>query len=82
MGALLDSRRSATVTATEPSTVRIIGDPDEFFASHPDLGLELARQLAARLHRLLAYLAQVRRQYADSDGHLTLVDRVLSQFSA
>ena len=51
--------RTATVTATAPSTVRIIGDPDAFFASHPEIGLELARQLAGRLHRLLAYLGDV-----------------------
>jgi CRP-like cAMP-binding protein len=82
MGALLDHSRSATVVANEPSTVRLIGDPDALFASHPELALELARQLAARLHRLLAYLAQVRKQYADSEGHLLLLDRVISQFSS
>jgi CRP-like cAMP-binding protein len=82
MGALLDHSRSATVVASEPSTVRLIGDPDALFASHPELALELARQLAARLHRLLAYLAQVRKQYADSEGHLLLLDRVISQFSS
>ena len=82
MGALLGSSRSATVVAGKPSIVRTIGDPDNFFSSHPELGLELARQLAARLHRLLAYLAQVRQQHADAEGHLLLVDRVLSQFSS
>jgi CRP-like cAMP-binding protein len=81
MGALLDNSRSATVVANERSTVRLIGDPDAFFASHPELALELARQLAGRLHRLLAYLAQVRREHADSDGHLILLDRVISQLS-
>jgi CRP-like cAMP-binding protein len=82
MGALLGNTRSATVVASEPSTVRLIGDPDALFASHPELAMELARQLAARLHRLLAYLAQVRRKYADSEGHLLLLDRVISQFSS
>jgi CRP-like cAMP-binding protein len=81
MGALLGSSRSATVVAGKPSIVRLIGDPASFFSSHPELGIELARQLAGRLHRLLAYLAQVRRQYADAEGHLLLVDRVLSQFA-
>ena len=60
--------RTARVVATEPTTVRSIGDPDAlFFASHPELALELARQLAGRLHRLLAYLGDVRSQYRDAE---------------
>jgi CRP/FNR family transcriptional regulator, cyclic AMP receptor protein len=81
IGALLGTERTATVTAREPTRVRIIGDPEAFFASHPSLALELARQLAGRLHRLLAYLGDVRRQYADADGHLTMVDAVLGRLS-
>ena len=38
----------------------MIGDPDAFFTSHPQLALELARQLAGRLQRILAYLADIR----------------------
>jgi CRP-like cAMP-binding protein len=82
MGSLLGNHRSATVVAAEPSTVRLVGDPDALFSSHPELALELARQLAGRLHRLLAYLAQVRRQHADAEGHLLPLDRVISQLSA
>lgn len=82
VGALLGTERSATVTAREPSTVRVIGDPDAFFASHPEVGLELARQLAGRLHRLLAYLGDIRVQYADADGHLTLIDSVLGRLAS
>ena len=59
IGALLGTARSATVIARAPSRVRLIGDPDAFFAEHPELALELARQLAGRLQRLLAYLADV-----------------------
>jgi len=82
IAALLGTARTATVTATAPSTVRIIGDPDAFFASHPEIGLELARQLAGRLHRLLAYLGDVRLQYADADGHLSVFDSVLSRLAS
>jgi CRP-like cAMP-binding protein len=82
MGALLGTERSATVSATEASTVRIIGDPDAFFASHPEVGLELARQLAGRLHRLLAYLGDIRVQYADTEGHLSLIDSVLGRLAS
>lgn len=82
LGALLGTARSATVVASEPSTLRLIGDPDGFFGTHPQLGLELARQLAGRLHRLLAYLADVRSQYADADGHLAVVDSVLGRLAS
>jgi CRP/FNR family transcriptional regulator, cyclic AMP receptor protein len=81
-GALLGTNRTATVFAREPATVRIIGDPNAFFATHPELALELARQLAGRLHRLTSYLADLRTQYADQDGHLTMVDSVLGRLAS
>jgi CRP/FNR family transcriptional regulator, cyclic AMP receptor protein len=82
IGALLGTDRTATVTAREPSTVRVIGDPEAFFATHPEVALELARQLAGRLHRLLAYLDDVRAQYADQGGHVALVDSVLGRLAS
>jgi CRP-like cAMP-binding protein len=82
IGALLGTRRTATVVAAEPSTVRLIGDPDAFFASHPQLALELARQLAGRLHRLLSYLGDLRSQYSDSEGHLAMIDSVLGRLAS
>jgi CRP/FNR family transcriptional regulator, cyclic AMP receptor protein len=82
IGALLDTPRTAAVVAVEPTTVRLIGDPDALFASHPELALELARQLAGRLHRLLAYLGDVRGQYRDEDGHLSVLDSVLGTLAS
>jgi CRP-like cAMP-binding protein len=82
IAALLGTTRTADVTARSDSTVRIIGDPDAFFASHPEIGLELARQLAGRLHRLLAYLGDVRTQYADAEGHVTMIDAVLGRLAS
>lgn len=82
IGALLGSARSATVVATAPSVVRMIGDPDAFFRDDPRLGLEVARQLAGRLHRLLAYLGDVRAQYAGADGHLGVLDAVLARIAS
>lgn len=81
IGALLGTARTARVVAARATTVRTIGDPDSFFATHPDLALELARQLASRLHRLLAYLGDVRTQYADEDGHLAVIDSVLGKLA-
>jgi CRP-like cAMP-binding protein len=82
VGALLGRARTATVSAAAPTTVRIIGDPEALFASHPALALELARQLAGRLHRLTAYLADVRRQFAGSEGHVAMADAVLSRLAS
>jgi CRP-like cAMP-binding protein len=81
IGALLGTPRTARVVATEPTTVRAIGDPSHFFASHPDLALELARQLAGRLQRLLAYLGDVRTQYRDAGDHLSMLDTVLGKLA-
>lgn len=82
IGALLGVARTAVVVAAGPTQVRLIGDPEAFFHDHPELGLELARQLAGRLHRLTAYLADVREQYADRDDHLGFVDSVLVRIAS
>ncbi len=81
IGALLSQRRSATVTATVPTIVREIGDPTQFFAAHPQLGLEVARQLAGRLDRLTAYVTDVQRQFDQRDDHLALFGEVLSRLA-
>lgn len=81
IAALLGTGRTAQVVADGPVTVRVIGEPAAFFADHPELALELARQLAGRLHRLTAYLADVQAQYAGSDGHLGLVASVLGRLA-
>jgi CRP-like cAMP-binding protein len=81
IGALLGIPRTADVVASEATTVRIIGDPAAFFGSHPALALELARQLAGRLHRLTSYVSDVRAQFADADGHLAMVDSVLTRLA-
>lgn len=82
IGALLGGARTATVVATTDTVVRVIGDPEAFFRDDPRLGLELARQLAGRLQRLLAYLGDVRSQYAGDDGHLGVIDAVLGKIAS
>jgi CRP/FNR family transcriptional regulator, cyclic AMP receptor protein len=82
IGALVGGERTATVVATEPTTVRLVGDPEAFFRDDPRLGLEVARQLAGRLQRLLAYLGDIRAQYADQDGHLGVLDSVLGKIAS
>ena len=82
IGALLGLARTATVVAAEPSTVRLIAEPEAFFAAHPAVSLDLARQLAGRLQRLLAYLSDLRVQYGDADGHLGMIDTVLGRLAS
>ena len=81
VGALLGVARTVTVAAAEPSVVRIVGDPSALFGADPALALELARQLAARLSRLTAYLSDLRTQYSDAEGHLEMVDAVLGRIA-
>lgn len=82
VGGLLGTARTADVVAAEDSVVRTIGEPEAFFAAHPAVALELARQLAGRLHRLVAYLGDVREQYADRADHLGMLDSVLARLSS
>ncbi len=82
IGALLRQPRSATVTAVVPSTLREIGHPEEFFEAHPQLRLELAGQLAGRLHRLTAYIADVQRQFGHQDDHLGIFGELLDRIAA
>jgi CRP-like cAMP-binding protein len=81
IGALLGQPRSASVTAVAPTVVRDIGNPDEFFAAHPELGVEVARQLAARLTRLTAYIVDVQHRFADRDDHLGVFGELLGRIA-
>ena len=81
-GALLQQARNASVVAVAPSVIREIGDPGAFFASHPELGLEVARQLAGRLHRLTAYIGDVQRQFGDRDDHLGMFGELLGRIAS
>ena len=73
---LLDQPHSATVRAVGECTCRVVEDPQGFVTANPDVGIELARLLARRLHYLTTYLVDVKRQYEGSD-HLSMVDEVL-----
>lgn len=81
VGSLLRQPRSATVTAAAPTVVRDIGDATDAFGRHPELGLALARQLAARVHRLVAYVTDVQRQYGGHDSHLGMLPELLHRIA-
>jgi len=76
---VLGSDTTATVVAAEPSKVRVIENATAAIMSQPELVFAIAQTLARRLAGLTAYVAGVRRQYADSEVHLQMLDRVVSE---
>lgn len=82
MSALLDLPYSADVVAVEPTTVLVVDDAGASMSRDPALTLQVATLLAHRLHAVTSYLADLRRQYAGQDGHLGLMDQVLTELMA
>jgi CRP/FNR family transcriptional regulator, cyclic AMP receptor protein len=68
---------SADVIALEPSSVVVIDQAATALVDSPELLLAVARLLARRLDAVTGYLSDLKRQYADSDGHLGMMDQVL-----
>jgi CRP/FNR family transcriptional regulator, cyclic AMP receptor protein len=74
---LLGGPHTVTIRTLKPSSFAIIEDPRQFLAASPEASLYIAEMLAARLHTLTKYLADVKRQYEGHD-HLGMVDDVLT----
>jgi len=77
MSLLLGVTATADVVAAEPSVVAVIEDAAAMLENEPALALALARLLAARLHVMTTFLADLKQQYADHEGGLGMVDVVL-----
>ena len=82
MSAVLESASTANVVAAEDSTVHVIEGASAAVKAHPELTHAVARLLAHRLSAITAYLVDIKRQYADSDTHLALMDKVLANVIA
>jgi CRP-like cAMP-binding protein len=80
VAALVGGDHSATVTATEPSRLWVASDGAAFLRSSPDLALTVATEVAERLQGLVAYLADLKRQYQGVPG-LDMVDGVLTRLA-
>jgi CRP/FNR family transcriptional regulator, cyclic AMP receptor protein len=74
---LLEGPHPASVEAVEETVCHVIRGGRGFLAEHPRLGLAVAELLAARLKGMIAYLADLKAQYADRDDHLGMVDELL-----
>lgn len=74
---LLDSRYSASVRALESSRCFVARDGQGFLNENAEAALWVARLLARRLYLVTTYLADLKRQYAEHDASLEMVDQVL-----
>lgn len=77
MSLLLGIPATADVIAGAPSVVAVVEDAPAMLEADTGLSLALARLLATRLQVMTTYLADIRRQYADHEGGLGMVDVVL-----
>ncbi len=77
MSILLGVPHTATVQARGDVRAYAIADADSFLASRPDLAWLVARLLARRLNAATSYLADMKRQFAASGDHWSMVGEVL-----
>jgi CRP/FNR family cyclic AMP-dependent transcriptional regulator len=82
ISAVLGSAPTANVVAAEDSTVHVVENASDCVRRQPDLTYAIAQLLARRLSAVTAYLVDIKRQYADSDTHLALMDQVLGNLIA
>ncbi|MEO7548348.1 MAG: Crp/Fnr family transcriptional regulator [Ramlibacter sp.] len=82
ISALLGSAPTASVVATQDSTVHVLHQACAAVRANPELTYAVAQLLARRLVAVTAYLVDIKRQYADSETHLGLMDQVLANLMA
>lgn len=82
ISAVLGSAPTATVLATQDSTVWVVEGASAAVQRDPELTLAIARLLARRLQAVTIYLVDIKKQYADTDTHLGLMDQVLANLIA
>ena len=82
ISAVLESAPTASVVAAEDSTVHVVNDASASVQRRPELTYAIAKLLARRLSAVTAYLVDIKRQYADSNTHLALMDEVLGNLIA
>lgn len=78
ISAVLGESPTAAVVATQDSVVHVIETASRQVRRNPDLTLAIAQLMARRLVAVTAYLVDIKQQYAGNDGHLSVMDRVLS----
>jgi CRP-like cAMP-binding protein len=82
ISAVLGSAPTASVMAAEDSTVHVVDEASAAVQRRPELTYAIAQLLARRLAAVTAYLVDIKRQYADTNTHLGLMDQVLGNLIA
>lgn len=82
ISAVLGSAPTASVVAAQDSTVHVVDNASALVQQQPHLTFAIAQLLARRLSAVTAYLVDIKRQYADSNTHLALMDQVLANVIA
>jgi CRP/FNR family cyclic AMP-dependent transcriptional regulator len=82
MSAVTGSAPTASVVAAEDSTVHVMDGASAAVQRRPELTYAIAQLLARRLSAVTSYLVDIKRQYADSNTHLALMDQVLGNLIA
>lgn len=77
MSYLLDCEPTATVTAVDECTLKLVGDHTAFIQENPETALYIARILAARLDSVVRYLVDLKSQFKDHQDHFGMVDEIL-----
>jgi CRP-like cAMP-binding protein len=77
ISAVLGSAATADVIASEESAVHVVDNASAAVRTQPELTYAIAQLLARRLAAVTAYLVDIKRQYADSNTHLAVMDEVL-----
>ncbi|MGV8839769.1 MAG: Crp/Fnr family transcriptional regulator [Bauldia sp.] len=81
MSLLLNIAHTANVRAASLITVKIIDDALALLQQRPRLIIPIAQLLARRLQNANSYLVDLKRQFADQNNHLSMVDKVLESMS-
>jgi CRP-like cAMP-binding protein len=81
ISAILECAPSATLVASEASSVHVIENASAVVRARPELTLGVAQLLARRLLAVTGYLVDIKRQYAGTGSHLELMDRVLGELA-
>jgi len=82
ISAVLGSAPTANVVAAQDSTVHVVDHASASVQRWPELTYAIAQLLARRLSAVTGYLVDIKRQYADSNTHLALMDQVLGNLMA
>lgn len=77
---LLDVPATAAVVADGAARAHVVEDAAALLADAAAVG-ELARLLAARLQSMVGYLVDVKQQFAEASGHISIVDDVLTRLA-